>query len=663
MGAYFSYYCAGGAGLQAGVPFAVLHRQAPGGSGNSRGQPFPPCGRASAPRGDPASGFSVASPMCLATAATVAAAVSSGGRRRPIGHGSSSGAGGGASCSSAAACSPAVRAGRGSGVRHAGLAGRKLHQLMQPGHTHGAPLAHPLSARLAAGEKSSEPSVLGLGGRGIISSFSDLPKTKALGIELRASAALAAPVSVLDGSFLQEPHRIYHSQHLGDDVEANARIISSTLQQLTAYFSWSGVLGCSISRKVAVRLGFQDASPAIVEDKVNTLLANCLKRKVVYSVAMVQSIAVGYNELVYGDSASNEAWHEKGVLLCTLGKDIETVFFNNGHRVRQWEWSSETPTDGHSSEWVELNEAQAYEPPEVGSSLFDEWATSIDQRISETIRSASKIDRAIVVPTGRTARLSTETLRPLLVRTMEQAETAGCEFVLAEQHEGDVVRGAALCSLVELQTAQMMKQLEPLLNGASSLQALSDTQLRAIFDNFDRNADGEIAMGELTQGLNMMGITRDEEMLMKEFDRDNNAKVSVEEFVAWWVRHVKEARVVTITSAAAWQKVLYNTPPPGFGDLILLEVTFTFCRTCRRFEPKFQKMAEHFPEVRFVKLVGNGTVGSMELCTQELKVQVSPSFFVFRRGGELLRRWSGANLGQCTERLRACIVDAEAQGA
>merc|ERR1712014_548522 len=98
---------------------------------------------------------------------------------------------------------------------------------------------------------------------------------------------------------------------------------------------------------------------------------------------------------------------------------------------------------------------------------------------------------------------------------------------------------------------------------------------------FDRDADGSISFGELCHGLEIMGIQRNQVDLMHEFDKNNDGEVSVQEFVNWWFCHVKEARVVTVTSAGAWEEVLQGKPPPGIGELIMLQVTFTFCRTCR----------------------------------------------------------------------------------
>lgn len=675
MGCYLSAFCTAESAAQAGMPGVIrpqLHHHDTGDCSGWGGHSqlrvtsvahvvqTPKFRGAMSKDFEEQSGWSVF-PACLGLAAvtTTAAAASSSRRRQSLGTRTSCTASTGPS---APALTPRLRA------MAATLTGRNVHRIvpdqlvgaLASSQRNVAAVTVVASLPLAIGDGDPPPSVLGVGRRGIIGSFSDLPKMQALGIELRASAALAAPVSVVDGVFLQEPFRVRHAQPLGVDTQANAEIISSTVQQLIDHFKWKGVLGCSISRRVAFFLGCDsaDASFAVMEDRVSNLLAKCLRGKVLYAVSMVHTTAAGYNELVYGDSASEACWHDKVVLLCTLGKDISAMLFNDGHRVRLYEWSQDNDEEGHSSEWIALNSALAYQPPTVGSSLWYEWARYIDDQICSMMKSIPKLDRVVVMPTGRTARLSptlNAELRPLLQQTLAEAATRNGEVVFVEQQEGAVVRGAALSSLVELQTAQMMRQLEPMLMGAHSLQALSDVQLRTIFDKFDADGDGQLKFGELLHGLEIMGLPRDEKALFQEFEGHDNGLVSTDEFVDWWLRHIKKARVVTITSVDAWDKLLESSAPPGFGDLILLEVTFTFCRTCRRFEPKFRTMAERFTDVRFVTLVGNGTVGSMELCTKKLKVTSSPTFFVFRRGGELVSRWTGANLSKCEEKLRACI--------
>jgi len=220
-----------------------------------------------------------------------------------------------------------------------------------------------------------------------------------------------------------------------------------------------------------------------------------------------------------------------------------------------------------------------------------------------------------------------------------------------DQKEGTVVRGAAVCAMAELRTNQVMNQLANVLNKAESLQSLSEPQLQDIYERLDEGGDGLLQPDELKHGLQLMGIHRDMPLLLTELGIVEGESITLERFMSWWLGNVKHARMVTLTSAAAWKQLLQLPAPPGFGDLILLEVTFTFCRSCRNFEPKFRKLAESYPEVRFVQLVGNGTIGAYNLVRRELKCKKSPAFFIFRRGGERLDEWTGAHVERLELRL------------
>jgi len=472
-----------------------------------------------------------------------------------------------------------------------------------------------------------------------------------LGIELRRSAALAGPVSALDGSFTEEPHRIRHT--LGEDTEENAKAVHETIKKLVQHFTWKGVVGCSITWEVASHLGTA-GSFSVMEEGVAQVLQKALRGRIFFLHTTVHTTAAGYGELIFGDSAEEASWRGQVVLLCTLGKNVGAVLFNDGRRVRNAEFAVRS---------LQTTSSEPYAPPEIGSSEFDTWSRKVDEHLVDILESIPVLDRVIVMPTGRTARMISEPelVLPKLVKTQEAARERDVELAFLVQREGAVVRGAALCALVELQAKQMVQLLEPTLNSASSLQSLSEAQLRAIFDTLDVNGSGVLMVEELQQGLHHLGIDRDLAVLAAELDtKPTDDLITMEEFMDWWRQHVRSARTVTISSSQAWRAILYGKPPEGFGDLVLLEVAFTFCRQCRGFEPKFRRLAEENPTIRFVKIVGNGTIGAMDLCTKELKVKASPAFFIFRRGGEQLATWTGTNLAKFEENLAKVREEKEA---
>lgn len=488
------------------------------------------------------------------------------------------------------------------------------------------------------------------GGLGILSSVSDLPKTRALGIELRASAVLAAPVSITDGSFVEEPLRIYYDL-TGGPVQS-LRNLSDALLKIVDHFAWKAVVGCSITKEVAKRLGVDSNDFGTLEKQVGSIMAKIVKDKVVFCHTVVHTDAAGYNELVWGSNASQDLWRGKNVLICTLGKHLGAVLFNDGRRVQN------SPIMPIAELPGELRSGKFFSP-EVGTPEFRAWVEQIDRLVHDIQVKVSDIDRIIFLPTGRTARPQalplTEALPSNLPRTHEVADRIGCELTFSEQTQGSVVRGVALCALVELETMQVLRSMESVLNGGDALHLLSEGQLKLMYDKVDVNCTGGASLGDIQKALEVLGIQRDIKTLEHDFLHSPGGVVSFADFARWWDQEVVRARIVRVTSADAWKGLLARRPPPGYGELVLLEITFTFCRSCRRFEAVFHKKAEEYPEVRFAQIVGNGTVGAMDFCTKELGVTTSPTFFMFRRGGELVTQWSGANAEKFDTHLQECI--------
>ena len=50
--------------------------------------------------------------------------------------------------------------------------------------------------------------------------------------------------------------------------------------------------------------------------------------------------------------------------------------------------------------------------------------------------------------------------------------------------------------------------------------------------------------------------------LVEELDSTRDGRVSFQEFLAWWRKHIMEARCVVTTSAKAWQSIITNATGP-----------------------------------------------------------------------------------------------------
>merc|ERR1711968_434096 len=114
-----------------------------------------------------------------------------------------------------------------------------------------------------------------------------------------------------------------------------------------------------------------------------------------------------------------------------------------------------------------------------------------------------------------------------------------------------------------------------------SLQTLSSRDLRLAFDAFDTNGNGVMSRTELTEGLKTMGLAQSTEriaMLARKLDpEDEGDKIVGNPFP-----HRKDL----------------NSP------LVVLEVDFTFCRPCKAFEGIYERFAQKYSDMRFVRVNG-----------------------------------------------------------
>ncbi|CAE7415884.1 trx1 [Symbiodinium natans] len=501
---------------------------------------------------------------------------------------------------------------------------------------------------------------------GALVSVSELPKVEALGVELRQTSGIAAPVNVQTGQLTGEPFRIRHE--LGPDTKKNIATVTGTLQQLRKHFGWNKVIGCSVTKALMENLTEDDDGDyPSRREKVQDLLRKSLNRRgqVAFFHVDIHTVGAGYHELVWGDSRSTDVWRKKTILVCTLGRNIGAVLFNDGRRVRHSPLNDLFTSSRHANLPSDAGDYK-FVPPMTGTESFEEWVSLLDDYLAEIVESVpTGLGRLVLVPTGRIAsadRCISEALMgsPRLAKTKEKAAERGADMVVAEsEEEVNIVRGMALDAIFELQISQARRALDGVLHDSKILQHLSEVQLEAIFDQMDVDGDRRLQPDELQRALALLGLERELEKLVEELDTTKDGVVSFTEFLAWWRKHVIEARCVVTTSAKAWQSIITNVNPPlQLGQLVLLKVTFTFCRSCRAFEPKWRRYSEEFRDIRFVELVGNGTVGAMEFVTKELGVKVSPAFFMYRRGehgGEIIERWTGANAERFESNVRACL--------
>lgn len=205
---------------------------------------------------------------------------------------------------------------------------------------------------------------------------------------------------------------------------------------------------------------------------------------------------------------------------------------------------------------------------------------------------------------------------------------------------GALVKGAAVGALVELKVQEAIATLRQAVGqDIVQLSKLSEEQLRSAFDYFDENGDGIVTEEKLKNDLQTLGSSLSPEVIERKLSSIKHAvpgEVTFLEFRTWWNASFTESPVTFITSKAEFTDILDQSTD------ILLQIGFSFCRPCKRFEPKFEEYAEENKGVRFVRMNGNENEDTIQFCKEDLQVRKTPSFFVFKNGKKVLS-WTGAN--------------------
>ena len=425
-------------------------------------------------------------------------------------------------------------------------------------------------------------------------------------------------------------------------------------------------MGCSITKAVARELGVDPdevSSFSELDLQVGALLKGLLPRNKV--VTMIHTEAAGYAHLSFAES---QAYEDNGgdlVLVCTLGRALGGVLYNGGHRVRNTGMNSGIASNyeadlaalikefGDSWRSSDADESAGLFLPDIPGDgeepnpAWEAWVDLVDRYLIE-MANYLKPDKIVIIPTGAAARESVvEKILPGL--TVGEACESRPKVRGERKAAGTIVKGAAVGALVELKQQQAADAIQKAFGeDPVSLQTLSSRDLRLAFDAFDTNGNGVMSRTELTEGLKTMGLAQSTEriaMLARKLDPEDKGSITFDEFTEWWKRTITAAPVAFITSEEEWDKIVGN-PFPHRKDLnsplVVLEVGFTFCRPCKAFEGKYERFAQKYSDMRFVRANGNENSSTVRLARDRLKVKKTPSFYLFR-DEEMLYSWTGAN--------------------
>jgi len=451
-----------------------------------------------------------------------------------------------------------------------------------------------------------------------------------LGVYVNASAEdlRAAPVDARTGEFAKAG--------ASTKLEARtARGIAEAVAKLVGTLEWRGRVGVSLPgllTRVEGEVG-NAREGTLARDEVEAACRTATGCDV--SVAGGAE-ACGAAELKFGAGVSLSQDAREGlVMFCMVGGRFSTALFEHGEVAKNFEgekivdsWSDDEE-DGARAAKIPLNDDDA-----------EGWSAYAARVNAYLLKLSAKYKPDAIILGGKAGENADKILDKLTCETKVAAGTLG--FVAG-------VKGAAVLASQQLDARETLSQVREAigLETGVSPQYVTDEQLRSVFDKFDANGSGVLELSELAAATAALNVRVDDvKRLMDLLDYDNNGVVSFQEWQRWWESEIKNETITTIVSQDEWEKLQKNER----DRLICLEVGFTFCRPCKAFARKYEKIAEEFPAIKFVFMNGNENGSTTVLARDVLGIKTTPSFFLFR-SGERLHFHSGAK----EERLRNAI--------
>jgi polyphosphate glucokinase len=451
----------------------------------------------------------------------------------------------------------------------------------------------------------------------------------------------AAPVDVDSGTLLA-PEMEYPLS--STDVET---LLEGT-RHLCNSLKWEGIVGVGLP--CLLRHAHEVADPSsgripmsALERRTARTAANAelqeeLEREV---LILTGAEANGYGELMYGAGKG-----EQGVtMMITLGRGCGVALFDHGLLVRNVStaehlWSYKLPM------WADAQLPPAHEPED--SPAWGRWVERVERYLIKLVQAFSP---QLIIVGGEAGESAAKWLHRVRgVSTPMRPATLGTAAGLLGSAVGGRLQLAVRDDLARVRAAIGKAQ-------GVSPQLLKRGALQKVFDSFDTDGSGAISASELEAALRALGVNVPPDELAKivlEMDSQGRplaeAQVSFSAFYAWWSDLVASSPVTFLHTEEELDGVLEEEATSG--RLVVLEVGFTFCQPCKRFEPIYRGYAQRFPAARFLRINGNENAQMVRVGRDRLGVKTSPSFFFFRYGVEV-HRFSGAKEEQFEEALLA----------
>jgi predicted NBD/HSP70 family sugar kinase/thiol-disulfide isomerase/thioredoxin len=453
----------------------------------------------------------------------------------------------------------------------------------------------------------------------------------------------AAPVDVSTGELLaaEAVHPLSST-----DVES---VIEGT-KALCAALEWDGVLGVGLPGLLrhAHEVSPSDRGGANASLISMSALARRHARMATEAemqeaterevLVMTGAEANGYGEMLYGAGVG-----EKGlVMMVTMGRGLGVALFDRGVLVRNVETSEHTWTWGLPM-WRDAPLPSADEPP--GAPAWTRWAERAESYLSRL----DAVFNPELIIVGGAAGESAAAWLPLVTA----ADSVKAPLRPAALGSAAGILGSAAGGKLQIALRDDLARVRAAIGRSQGVspQLLKRDALRKVFDSFDTDLSGLITPDELAAAVRALGVSLPEDELRElviDLDADGTGEISFEEFYTWWTDLVASSPVTYLHTEAEFDGVLEEEGTSG--RLVVLEVGFTFCRPCKKFEPLYKQFATRFPDARFLRINGNENTEMVHIGRDRLGVKSSPSFYFFRNGEEV-HRHSGAKAEKFEESI------------
>ena len=448
----------------------------------------------------------------------------------------------------------------------------------------------------------------------------------------------AAPVDVITGSLLAPEERLQLET-------SNVESLIEGVKALIAQLQWDGVIGVGLPgllRHAHEEAPFkaEDSSAVPSSDIVVNALAKRRSRVLCEQemqeaterevTVMTGAEANGYAEMLFGAGRG-----ERGlVLMVTLSRGIGCALFDDGVLLRNidtaehtWSWNVSLDAGGVAS--LQPKDTAATDPS------WRAWA----ERVQGYLRRLDNAFHPDVIIIGGAA-------GEVAFRWLHLLEGVAAPLRAATLGASSGVLGAAAGARLQIALRDDLARVRAAVGRTHGVspQLVTVEQLQNVFDSFDTDKSGSVSPQELASAIFALGVRLPAEELRElvvELDVDNSGQISFAEFSSWWQELVASSPVTYLHTEEEFDTIVSGEESTS-GRLVILEVGFTYCKPCKRFEPIYKRFANHYSTCRFLRVNGNENTEMVHLGRDRLQLKSSPSFFFFVNGQEV-HRHSGAS--------------------